>query len=145
MEEKKKAKVYGKVINLPDNTDVVKFMDNNNENIKIPRNKHWYLLTEKEKDQTGKEIHLVKWNQEGINANVFIAQLKEFYLKTIKDEKIKTLFENIKVSGNDKFSIISNIPDIEIVDSIKEGNKTIEVKKTLVAKITSDLIKLLRN
>ncbi len=138
---KKTAKVFGKVVKLPKNTDVVKFMDN----IKIPRNKHWYLVTEKEVDDEGNQVHLVKYNQEGVNANSFVAQLKEHYIKSTNDENLKKLFEGIKVVGNDKFSVIKNIPDVEIIDIIVENNKKVEVKKNLVSKITSDLIRLLRN
>jgi hypothetical protein len=141
MSDKKTAKIFGKVVSLPKNTDVVKFMDN----IKIPRNKHWYLITEKEIDSEGNQLHLVKYNQEGINTISFVAQLKEHYIKNTTDENMKKMFESIKVVGNDKFSIIKNIPDIEIVDVITENNKSVEVKKTLISKITSDLIKLLRN
>lgn len=138
---KKSAKLFGKVVKLPKNTDIVKFMDN----IKIPRNKHWYIVTEKEMDNEGNQVHLVKYNQEGVNANSFVAQLKEHYIKSTTDENLKKMFEGIRVVGNDKFSIIKDIPDIEIIDIIVENNKKVEVKKNLVSKITSDLIKLLRN
>lgn len=141
MSDKKTAKVFGKVVKLPKNTDVVKFMDN----IKIPRNKHWYLITEKEIDNEGNQLHLVKYNQEGINSLSFVAQLKEHYIKSTDDENMKKLFESIKIVGNDKFTIIKNIPNIEIMDIVTENNKSVEVKKNLISKITSDLIKLLRN
>lgn len=139
--DKKVATTYGKMIKLPKNTNVVKFM----ENIKINKNKHWYLITEKETDEEGKEIHLVKYNQEGINAIQFVSQMKEQYIKNCNDEKIKKLLESIRVIGNDKFTVIKNIPNIEIVDTILENNKKVNINKTLVSKITSDLIKLLRN
>lgn len=139
---KEKALTYGKVVKLPKNTDIVNFM----ENVKIARDKHWYLLTEKEVDvETGKQLHLVKYNKEGVNANEFITQLKKHYIDTTTDENMKSLFFNIKVVGNDKFSVIKNIPDIEISDIVSENNKDITVKKSLISKITTDLIKLLRN
>lgn len=141
MDNKKVAKTFGKVVELPKNTDVVNFM----EKIKIPRNKHWYLLTEKEMTEEGNQVHLVKYNQEGVNANSFISDLKAHYIKTSTTSEMKTMFESIKVVGNDKFSIIKNIPDIEIVDVVTENGVQKEIKKTLVSKITSDLIKLLRN
>jgi hypothetical protein len=140
MDNKKTAKTFGKVIKLPKNTDVVNFM----ENVKIARNKYWYIVTEKEVNDEGKEIHLIKYNQEGINSNTFVSQLKAFYINSTTDENMKKMFENIKVVGNDKFSIIKNIPNIEIIDVITENNKKVEVKKNLISKITSDLIKLLR-
>ncbi len=138
---KKVAKVFGKVVKLPKNTDVVKFM----ENIKIPRNKHWYIITEKETDEHGNQVHLVKYNQEGIDSNSFVAQLKEFYVRNAKDDSVKKIFEAIQIIGNDKFSIIRNIPDIDITDTVTENEQKVEVKKTLVSKITADLIRLLRN
>jgi len=141
MSDKVKGKVIGKVLELEKNTDVAKFM----ENIKIPRNKHWYLITEKEINEEGKELHLVKYNMEGINTLQFVSQLKEHYIKSTQDEKMKQLFEAIRVIGNDKFTIIKNIPNIEIKESILENNKLVEIKKTLLSKITSDLIKLLKN
>src|SRR6478735_5136230 len=135
MSDKVKGKVIGKVLELEKNTDVAKFM----ENIKIPRNKHWYLITEKEINEEGKELHLVKYNMEGINTLQFVSQLKEHYIKSTQDEKMKQLFEAIRVIGNDKFTIIKNIPNIEIKESILENNKLVEIKKTLLSKITSDL------
>lgn len=141
MSDKVKGKVIGKVLELEKNTDVAKFM----ENIKIPRNKHWYLITEKEINEEGKELHLVKYNMEGINTLQFVSQLKEHYIKSTQDEKMKQLFEAIRVIGNDKFTIIKNIPNIEIKESILENSKLVEIKKTLLSKITSDLIKLLKN
>ena len=137
---KKVAKTFGKVIKLPKNTDVVNFM----ENVKISRNKYWYVVTEKEVNDEGKEIHLIKYNQEGINSNTFVSQLKSFYINSTTDENMKKMFENIKVVGNDKFSIIKNIPNIEIIDIVMENNQKVEKKKNLISKITSDLIKLLR-
>ena len=137
---KKTAKVFGKVVKLPKNTDAVKFM----ENIKIAKNKYWYLVTEKEFDGEGNQIHLVKYNQDGVNANSFVAQLKEHYIKSTDDAQLKKAFESIRVVGNEKFSIIANIPDIQIIDIVTENNKQVEIKKNLVSKITSDLIKLLR-
>jgi hypothetical protein len=123
--EKKKAKLIGNVIKLPNDSNVVKVM----ENIKIPRNKLWYVLVEKQDN----ELHMVKYNKQGVNANKFIADLKAFYINMYKDvEGIKDHFENIQVVGNENFSIIKNIPDVQI-----EGKK-------LISKITKDLITLLK-
>ena len=46
-------------------------------------------------------------------------------------EKISFLIENISVDGNDKYSMVKNIPPVEV-----EGRKMISI-------ITEDLIKLL--
>jgi hypothetical protein len=132
MSEKKIAKQYGKIVKLPKESDVVSFMDN----IKIPRNKLWYVLVEKQDN----ELHMVKYNQEGVNAVQFVQQLKEYYIKNFSDEKTLKLFEGIRVIGNDKFSVIKDIPDIEL--TLEKDNK--KIQKKLLTRITEDLIKLLK-
>ena len=141
-ENKKTAKTYGKVVVFPNNTNLAKCM----ENVKIPRNKHWYFISHKETDEFGTQLHVVKHNAEGVDCNQFVAQLKQTYIKTTTDDKTKKMFESISIVGNDKFSVIKNIPDIEIVDYVVEANGTKrEVKKSLLSIITSDLIKLLKD
>lgn len=133
MEKPKKstAKLIGKVCKLPKNYDAIKFM----ENVKIPRNKLWYVLVEKQKTEApnSEELHMIKYNQEGVNVNQFMAELKSYYLLKFKEEKnIHTIIEKIQVTGNDKFSVIKNIQNVEI-----GGEK-------LISRITKDLIKLLK-
>jgi hypothetical protein len=129
MDNKPKAKLIGKVAKLPKNYDAVKFM----ENVKIPRNKLWYVLVEKQQDENPEELHMIKYNQEGVNVNQFVAELKSYYLTKFKDDKqLKSVIEKITVKGNEKFSIIQNIPTLEV-----GGEK-------LISKITKDLIKLLK-
>lgn len=130
-DNKKTAKVYGKVTKLPKNTNPLAFM----EKIKIPKNKMWYVLVEKQDD----ELHMIKHNQEGVNAFQFIHQLKEYYINNASPQEAK-LLEQIKIDGNDGFSVIKNIPNI-IVKYTKNG-KIIE--KKLINKITEDLINLLK-
>lgn len=123
--EKKKAKLIGKVVKLPNDSKVDKVM----ENIKIPRNKAWYVLVEKQDS----ELHMVKYNKQGVNANQFVAELKRYYITRYKDnETLRQKFESIVVVGNENFSIIKNIPLIQM-----EG-------KTLISRITEDLIRLLK-
>ena len=133
--KKNTAKMNGKIIKLPKNYDAVKFM----ENVKIPKNKLWYILVEKQKEESGTELHMIKYNQDGVNINQFVAELKSYYVSKFKDDKnFKSFLDKIKsneafnVSGNEKFSVIKNIPNIEI-----DG-------ETLISKITKDLIKLLK-
>lgn len=125
-ESNKKVEMIGKVAKLPDGEDALAFM----ENIKIPRKDSlWYVLVEKQEN----ELHMVKYNQDGVNANQFVAELKGYYLKHFdKQEKIKALVEKIKVVGNDKFSVIKDVPNVKIGD------------KKLITRITEDLIKLLK-
>jgi len=127
MGEKKviKGKLFGKVAQLPKDSDAVKFM----ENIKIPRNKLWYVLVEKQNN----ELHMIKYNQDGVNVNQFVADLKKHYLKTYdNNNKLKDIFEKIHVVGNEKFSVIKNVPNILLGE------------KKLLSLITEDLIKLLK-
>lgn len=124
---KEETKLYGKLAYLPKGDDALEFM----EKIKIPRNKLWYVLVEKQDN----ELHMVKYNHDSstVNLNQFVAELKGHYLKSFeKQEKLKALIEKISVVGNDKFSIVKDIPKVKI-----KG-------KTLVSIITEDLIKLLK-
>lgn len=132
MEKKNVAKVYGKVTKLPKNTNALKFL----ENIKIPKNKMWYVLVEKQDN----ELHMIRHNQEGVNANIFVQQVTDFYKKNA-NENDKILLNSIKIEGNDGFSVIKNIPEITVKITNNEGNI---VEKKLINKITEDLIKLLR-
>ena len=132
MEDKKIAKVYGKVTKLPKNTNVMKFM----EKIKIPKNKLWYVLVEKQDN----ELHLIRYNQEGVNANSFIQQIVEFYINQM-NESDRHLFNSIKIEGNDNFSIIRDIPNISCKITNSDGRV---VEKKILNKISEDLIKLLR-
>lgn len=123
-----KVKLYGKVAQFPKNTKAAKaytFL----ENVKIPKNKIWYVLIEKQDS----ELQMVKYNRvEGVDLNLFVTELKKYYLQKYEhDEKIKEAFNNLEVSGENKFSIIRNIPKIMI-----DG-------KLLINKITQDLIQLL--
>ena len=64
----------------------------------------------------------------GFNLNDFINELKKFYLK---DEIMNEHIQQLKIEGEDKFSVIKNIPDVEI-----NGKKLISI-------LANDLIKLL--
>lgn len=144
MSNKKVAKRYGKVVTLPSDTNPDKFMekmDNDLENIKNPRNKLWYVLVEKQNTTSnGRELHMVKYNQEGVDATALVAQVKDFYIKSTDDENTKKVFESIHIVGNDKFSIIKNVPDITLTETV-DGRI---VERKLLSKITSDLIRLLK-
>lgn len=129
--ENKKMNLYGKVAKFPKNSKAGKaysFL----ESIKMPKSKLWYFIIEKEfvvKDGTKEELQLIKYNNKnGVNCTLFVEKLKEYYQKNdIMTEHIS----NLKISGSDKFSIIQNIPDVEV-----NGKKLISI-------LTEDLIKLL--
>lgn len=114
----------GKVVKFPKNTkasNAYNFL----ENIKVSKKKLWYILIEK--DQDG--LQVIKYNNKmGFNLKDFVNELKKHYMK---DELIREQIEKLVIEGEDKFSIIKNIPDVEI-----NGKKLITI-------LANDLIKLL--
>jgi len=132
MSENKKVDFYGKVAKFPKNTKAQKAF-NFLENIKIPKNKLWYFIIEKEivvKDKDNyEELQVIKYNnKDGVDCAKFVEALKTYYSEdTIITEHIKDL----TIDGNDKFSIIRNIPNVVV-----NGKKLISI-------LTEDLIKLL--
>lgn len=123
-----KVETIGKVARFPKNTKASKAY-NFLENVKVSKKSIWYIMVEKQDS----ELQMVKYNyKEGVDLNKFVNELKSYYLnKYSKNENVKSLIEKISVDGNDKFSMVKNIPPVEV-----EGRKMISV-------ITQDLIKLL--
>jgi hypothetical protein len=115
---------YGKVAKFPKNTKA-KNAYNFLENIKVSKKKLWYILIEKEKNG----LQIIKYNNSlGFNLNDFVLELKKYYMN---NEKINEHISQLVIEGEDKFSIIKNIPDVEI-----DGKKLITI-------LANDLIKLL--
>jgi hypothetical protein len=123
-----KVETFGKVAKFPKGTKASKAL-NFLENVKISKKSIWYLMVEK----TDNELQMVKYNyKEGVDLNKFVNELKAYYLnKYSKDKKVCKLIEGIKVDGNDKYSMVKDIPLVTI-----DGKKIITI-------ITEDLIKLL--
>lgn len=123
-EENKNLQFYGKVAKFPKNTkakNAYTFL----ENIKVSKNKLWYIIIEKDSDG----LQIIKYNNKsGFNLYDFVNELKIFYSS---DENISPYIENLTIIGEDKFSTIKDIPDVEI-----NGRKLITI-------ITNDLIRLL--
>ena len=123
-ENNKKVSFYGKVAKMPNNTMAsksIQFL----ENIKVSKQKLWYILIQKQDDQ----LQMIKYNNKlGVDMNMFVEKLKLYY---DDNELIKEHISKLEIDGNDKFSIIKNIPKVEI-----EGKK-------LISLITEDLLKLL--
>lgn len=123
-DNKDKVSFYGKVAKMPNNTMASKSISFL-ENIKVSKQKLWYILIQKQSD----ELQMVKYNNKmGVDMTTFVEGLKNYYEK---DDKLIEHINNLEIDGNDKFSIIKNIPNVEI-----EGKKLISI-------ITEDLIKLL--
>lgn len=117
----------GKIAKFPKNTKASKAY-NFMENVKISKKSIWYIMVEKDN-----ELQLVKYNyKEGVDLNKFVNELKNYYMSKNKDNKFFCeSISKIAVDGNDKYSMIRNIPLVDI-----DGKK-------LITKITEDLIKLL--
>ena len=116
---------YGKVAKMPKNSKAAQsytFL----EKIKISKQKLWYILIEKQDN----ELQMIKYNnKKGFNLKVFVDNLKNYYATT---EAMKEYIDGLEIDGNDKFSIIKNIPNVEI-----DGKKLISI-------LAEDLIKLLK-
>ena len=128
VKENKKVEFIGKVAKLPKG---VKASNGYNflESIKISKSSIWYLMVERQDN----ELQMVKYNhKQGVDLNKFITGLKKYYSeKYSSNPQILEKIKNIVVDGNDKFSMVKNIPTIEL-----EGKK-------MISRITEDLIKLL--
>ena len=122
-----KVQTYGRVAKFPKNVKASKAF-NFLENVKVSKKSIWYIMVEKQDN----ELQMVKYNyKEGVDLSKFVNELKTYYVTKYKDTKMKKLIESIYVDGNDKYSMVKNIPLVEV-----EGKK-------LITKITEDLIKLL--
>lgn len=124
MAKEKDVNFIGKVAKFPKNTkakSAYTFL----ENIKVSKKKLWYILIEK--DQNG--LQIIKYNNKlGINLTDFVSELKKYYMK---DEALCEHIQSLTIEGEDKFSVIKNIPDVEV-----NGKKLITI-------LTNDLLKLL--
>jgi len=122
------VKTYGRVAKFPKNVKASKAF-NFLENVKVSKKSIWYIMVEK----MDNELQMVKYNyKEGVDLSKFVNEVKTYYMKKYaSDKKICSLIESIYVDGNDKYSMVKNIPLVEV-----DGKK-------LITKLTEDLIKLL--
>lgn len=127
-EKNENVTTHGKVAKFPKNVKASKAY-NFLENVKVSKKSIWYIMVEKQDN----ELQMVKYNnKEGVDLNQFVTELKGYYLKKYsKDAKVCKMIESINVDGNDKYSMVKNIPLVTI-----DGRKMISI-------ITEDLIKLL--
>ena len=125
-ENDKFVNLHGKIAKMPRNTkakSALTFL----ENIKVSKKQLWYILIEKDDN----ELQCIKYNNKmGVNLKIFVEQLKDYYKK---DELISEYMDKLTIEGNDKFSIIKNIPNVEV----KPG-------KTMITFLTENLIQLLK-
>ena len=72
----------------------------------LSKDTYWYLLTEK-----GNEIHVIRNNDKAFEIQPFMNALVGHFLKnTPKNGMVNEGYGQIKVAGNDNFSVLSNIP-----------------------------------
>lgn len=125
---------YGKVAKFPKGNKA-KTAYSFLESIKIPKNLLWYFIIEKQvvgaDGKPCEELQMIKYNNnQGLDLVKLVGELKVYYKK--KFPEIVQYLEAIVIDGNDKFSIIKNIPTITINNI------------PLVSIITKDMIKLLK-
>ena len=123
-----KVETIGKVAKFPKNVKAANAY-NFLENVKVSKKSIWYIMVEKQDN----ELQMVKYNyKEGVDLAKFVNELKTYYIsKYSNNDSLCELIQTIKVDGNDKYSMIKNIPLVKV-----DGRKMISV-------ITEDLIKLL--
>lgn len=116
---------YGKVAKMPKNSKAASSI-NFLERIKISKQKLWYVIIEKNEN----ELQTIKYNNRvGVNLKEFVNELKHFYEK---NPDMMVHIDQLIIEGGDKFSMIQNIPDVEI-----NGVKLMTI-------LMNDLIKLLK-
>ena len=126
MINKNNINLYGKVAKFPKNVKASKAY-NFLENIKMSKSKIWYIMIEKDDS----ELQIIKYNnKQGFNLKEFCDKLKTHYSH---NENMINYISNLEIIGEDKFSIIKNIPDVYIDD------------KKLISIIIENMIKLLYN
>src|SRR5574343_437760 len=100
------------------------------EKVKIPKNKIWYIIVQKQDE----ELQMLKYNEvAGINLTSFVSELKKYYTdKFAGNDKIVHNIQAREIIGEDKFTVIRNIPKESVIDG-----------KPLISIIMEDLQKLL--
>lgn len=123
-----KVETIGKIAKFPKNVQASKAY-NFLENVKVSKKSIWYIMVEKQDH----ELQMVKYNyKEGVDLGKFVNELKTYYIsKYSNDKNVCKLIEAMEVDGNDKYSMVKNIPLVKV-----DGRKMISI-------ITEDLIKLL--
>lgn len=123
-----KIELIGKVAKLPKGSKASKAY-NFLESIKISKSSIWYLMVEK----MDNELQLIKYNnRKGVDLSKFVNELKTYYISKYKNnESVVKLIEAINIDGEERYSTIKNVPNIEL------GGKK------MITHITEDLIKLL--
>lgn len=96
------VKTFGRLIYYKD----VKFSEITKmfEKKLLSKEEYWYLLTEKPN-----EIHIIRNNENAFQIQPFVNALVGHFLKS-QNKLIKESYGQMKISGNNDFSVISNVP-----------------------------------
>ncbi len=107
---KKEIKVIGKVTHFTGLKlqEVVDFLSE-----KGIKDKCWYMVSEK----SNNEIHVIRNNDKGFKIQPFVLSFMEIQ---IKNKKLNENSSQIKIKGNNSFSVISEIPN-GLYDLIRNG------------------------
>jgi len=104
------VKMYGKIAHFSGSlklNEVIDFLANKG----IDKEKCWYFITEK-----NGELHLIRNNDKGFQIQPFVISFVDLKIK----DKLTESKEQIKIVGNNHFSIISNIPQ-SVYELTKNG------------------------
>jgi hypothetical protein len=104
------VKVIGKITQFSSNlklSEVIDFLAKKG----IDKEKCWYFITEK-----NGELHLIRNNDLGFKMQPFVLSFVDLKIKN----KLTESKEQIKIVGNNQFSIVSNIPQ-ELYETVKNG------------------------
>lgn len=104
------VKMYGKIVQFSSNlklAEVIDFLAKKG----IDKEKCWYFITEK-----NGELHLIRNNDKGFQIQPFVISFVDLKIK----DKLTESKEQIKIVGNNHFSIISNIPQ-SVYELTKNG------------------------
>lgn len=72
-------------------------------------------------------LHIVKYNEDlNLNINGFVDSLFKFY--STKKELL-SICENVKIKGNDKFSVVENLKDVNIEKVVNDLSDLLSKKK----------------
>jgi len=111
LDSKKEVKVIGKVVHFSGLKlqEVTDFLMKKG----IDKEKCWYMISEKENG----EIHVIRNNDKGFKIQPFVLSFMDIQ---IKDKHLNESSSQIKIKGNNNFSIISEIPN-ELYDLVRNG------------------------
>lgn len=124
--KKPKLNFNGRVVKFPNNfkpSSAYSMLESNN----ISKDKLYFMIIE----QSDNSLLVVKYNEQNdLKTKEFVQNLINYYKS---NKQLYKLFDNIIVEGTDSFSLIKNIPDVDL-----DGKKLTQI-------LNDDLMNLLKN